>query len=64
MGRGLFRIAGEFDKSGKTGSYWFGPVTDTKAERKPWGTYGIQIECPEVHYGPAKDTIPTPRKGG
>jgi hypothetical protein len=64
VGRGLFRISGEFDKTGKTGNYWFGAPTDLKAERKPWGTFGTQIEVPEVHYGPAKDIVPTPRKGG
>lgn len=47
LGRGVFRFYGEFDKNLKTGDYWYGMPTDAKAERTPWGTYGMQAVVPK-----------------
>lgn len=47
LGRGVFRFYGEFDRNLKTGDYWYWLPTDTKAERTPWGTYGMQAVVPK-----------------
>jgi len=63
-GRGVLRLFGEFDRQGKTGDYWYGAFADAKAQRTPWGTYGITASVPEDRIIPAQGTVPVPRRGG
>lgn len=65
-GRGIFRFYGEFWRNPatrqlETGNYWYGLPTDARAERRPWGTYGMQAAVPEVKFGPPQDVTPRPR---
>jgi hypothetical protein len=64
IGRAIFHLAGEFDKDGKTGAYWYGQFADTRAERQIWETSGTEVKLPEDRIEAPANTVPTPRKGG
>lgn len=53
-GNGFFRLYGEFDKQLETGNYWFDPK-----DKKYWGTYGTNVQVPEVIYGPDPTKVKT-----